>query len=226
MVSKSQLIRFEALIARLWEKGRINAPIHLSGGSEDAVIEVFKNIKPTDYVFSTHRNHYHALLHGLSPRKILREILGREDGLCKGRARSMCLIDHSRHFYSSAIVGGMCAPAVGVAWALKQKGQRVECSIEANGDLVALTDSYYDHVWCFIGDGCMDTGHFYEAYRYAVCQDLPITFVCENNDRSTCTSIKERWGSDESVLVRSNKLIEYRYEAQWPHVSTGKYVQF
>ena len=62
-------------------------------------------LKPDDYVFSTHRNTYHALLHGVDPVSLLDEILGKPEGRCMGRAHSMGFIDHSRHFYSSAKIG-------------------------------------------------------------------------------------------------------------------------
>jgi len=56
------LIDFENLIVKHWEEGKIRGPIHLSNGNEEQLIEVFKRIKTTDWVFSTWRSHYHALL--------------------------------------------------------------------------------------------------------------------------------------------------------------------
>src|SRR5437773_7373114 len=66
---------FERGIADDFEAGKIHAPIHLSGGNEDQLIEIFQEIKRGDWVFSTYRNHYHALLHGIPPAKIRSEIL-------------------------------------------------------------------------------------------------------------------------------------------------------
>ena len=59
------LINFEKDIKQIYEKGSIKAPIHLSGNNEKQLIEIFKKINSQDWVFSTWRNHYHALLHGL-----------------------------------------------------------------------------------------------------------------------------------------------------------------
>ena len=208
MLDKSELIEFEEKVARLWEEGKINAPIHLSGGNEDQLIEIFKGIEESDYVMCGHRNHYHALLHGVDPDSLLDEILGKSEGRCLGRARSMGFIDHSRHFYSSAIVGGMCAPSVGVAWALKERfsGQ---------------------HVWCFVGDGALDGGHFWEALQYAEGYDLPIKFVIEDNNRATCTTYPQRYGKKGPLVVLpDSRVMVYKYEPTWPHVGTGKYVQF
>jgi TPP-dependent pyruvate/acetoin dehydrogenase alpha subunit len=66
-LTKRDLIQFEEHIVSLWENGKIKAPVHLSHGNEDELIEVFSRIDTNDYVFSTWRSHYHALLHGLTP---------------------------------------------------------------------------------------------------------------------------------------------------------------
>jgi pyruvate dehydrogenase E1 component alpha subunit len=58
---KAGLKQFERKMADHWESGRVRGPIHLSGGNEDELIEIFKYIKKTDWVFSTWRSHYHAL---------------------------------------------------------------------------------------------------------------------------------------------------------------------
>lgn len=185
-MTKQELIDFEAKVAQLWESGKINAPMHLSGGNEDQLIEIFKEIKPHDYVFSTHRNHYHALLHGVPADALLAEILGQPGSWCGGRARSMGFIDRSRNFYSSAIVGGCCAVAVGVAWALQRQ--------KREDPLGADEHAQQRHVWCFVGDGAVDGGHFWEALQYAEGQNLPITFVVEDNNRATCTNLAQRMG--------------------------------
>ena len=66
-ITKEKLIKFEEDIKRIYETGKIKAPIHLSGNNEESLIKIFKKIKKKDWVFSTWRNHYHALLHGISP---------------------------------------------------------------------------------------------------------------------------------------------------------------
>ena len=204
----NDLKRFEAQLCRKWEAGKIRCPLHLSGGNEVMLINMFKDIKRDDYVFSTHRNHYHYLLHGGSWRKLYREIRRNQYGVCKGQSGSMYTIDREKNFFASAIVGGVCAIAVGVGWALKQKAAS-------------------QHVWVFVGDGCEDTGHMYEAVRYAEGWELPVTFIIEDNDRSTCTTKRERWGDKDMRLLRfSRKVKGYMYKASWPHVGSGKYVAF
>lgn len=208
---KQKLVRFEERIRKLWEKGKIKCPIHLSGGNEYALIDIFKDVRKGDYVLSTHRNHYHYLLHGGNPRTLLREILRKEDALCRGRSGSMCTTDHSLRFYSSAIVGGICAIAVGLGYSLRAQGST-------------------NRVWAFVGDGCVDTGHFLESLRYVEGHNLPVTFIIEDNDRSTCTTVSDRWGKRYGIVfgnLRCSPHVKYyEYKPKYPHVGSGKYIAF
>lgn len=167
-MTKDDLIRFEKEVADRFERGEIHGPIHLSGGNEDQLIEIFQEIKPTDWVFSTWRSHYHALLHNIPEEKVMAEIM---------TGRSMNLIFPEYNFFTSAIVGGILPIAVGVAYALKQQGKP-------------------DKVWCFIGDMTATTGIFHETHWYARCQNLLIEFVIEDNDFSTNSPTMEVWGKD------------------------------
>jgi len=159
------LIDFENLIVKHWEDGKIRGPIHLSNGNEEQLIEVFKRIKTTDWVFSTWRSHYHGLLKGISE-------IWMEDEILKGKSITLCKIDE--HFYSSAIVGGTLSIALGVAMGIKQKGSN-------------------EKVWCFIGDMSFESGIFYEVHKYARNFDLPLYFVVEDNGVSTYTPTEATW---------------------------------
>lgn len=202
-MTKNELIEFEAALAKEWEAGKIRVPVHFCGGNEDQLIEIFKEVREDDWVISTHRNHYHALLHGVSPDKLLDSIRG------AGKGGSMVHISNDPPFISTGIVAGGCGLAIGLAWALKEVGKDRK-------------------VWCFVGDGATDEGHWYEAVRYAVGWDLPVIFVVEDNNRATCTSNEERWGTSEceDVTYGCKKIRYYRYAPTYPHVGTGKYVQF
>jgi pyruvate dehydrogenase E1 component alpha subunit len=73
--NQSELILFEENIAKLYEKKKIKGPIHLSGNNELQLIKIFKKIKENDWVFSSWRSHYHALLKGLSAGFITKEVI-------------------------------------------------------------------------------------------------------------------------------------------------------
>jgi len=101
-----ELIAFEVDIASLFEQAKIPSPVHLSKGNEYELITIFRDIKPTDWVFSNHRSHYHALLKGIPPEWLKAEILAN---------RSITINNAEYNFFSSAIVGGILPIAVGVA---------------------------------------------------------------------------------------------------------------
>ena len=187
--TKEELIAFEDRIGDLYMDNQLPFLFHLSGGNEEQLIDIFKDIKEGDYVISNHRNHYHALLHGIPPDVV-------EDRIKNGR--SMFIYDRKRNFFVSAIIGGTPAIAAGVAWALKRKGSTQK-------------------VWCFVGDGTEDNGHLSEAVRYVEGFDLPCKFIIESNDRSCEASNQDRWGKTAHPEYNSDHVIKYHYEPTYPH---------
>jgi len=187
--TEEELIAFEDRIGDLYLDNKLPFLFHLSGGNETQLIEIFKDIKEGDYVISNHRNHYHALLHGVPPEDV-------EDRILNGR--SMFIYDRQRNFFLSAIIGGTPAIAAGIAWALKRKGSSQK-------------------VWCFVGDGTEDNGHLAEAIRYVDGWDLPCTFVIESNDRSCEASNSDRWGKTAHPEWNSPSVIRYTYNCTYPH---------
>jgi len=163
--TEQDLISFEELIVSHWENTKIRGPIHLSHGNETQLIEIFKRIETSDWVFSTWRSHYHALLKGVDPDYVENEILA-------GKSITICNADEK--FYSSAIVGGTLSIALGVAAGLKR-------------------DNSSEKVWCFIGDMSFESGIFYEIHKYARNFDLPLYFVVEDNGVSTYTPTEATW---------------------------------
>lgn len=158
---------FSRRVYEAFEQGKIHGPIHLSGGNEAQVIEIFRRINKDDWVFSTYRNHYHALLHGIPEDWLMNEILA-------GRSMNIYSLEH--RFFTSAIVGGCIPIAVGVAAALKRLDSK-------------------RMVWCFIGDMTATTGIYNESLRFAEGHGLPVCFVIEDNDLSCNTPTREVWGS-------------------------------
>jgi len=202
-VTAQELEWFETRVKEAFKAGEINCPIHLAGGNEEILIRIFEEVNPDDYVFSTHRNHFHYLLKGGDPEKLFDEIKGLPTGVCGGKGRSMHVYDHSIRFYTSAILGGTCAIAVGVAVGIKRDGGK-------------------EKVFCFIGDGAEDEGVVSEAIAYASAKNLPIIFVVEDNNLSVETTKQQRWGC---CIPRFHpKVYRYQYERKYPHVGIGEHV--
>ena len=194
--TEQDLLDFELKIIESWEGGKIRGPVHLSNGNESQLIEIFKRINTTDWVFSTWRSHYHALLKGIDPTWVEQTIL---DG------KSITICNEKEKFYSSAIVGGTLSIALGTALSIKRDG----------GD---------DKVWVFVGDMSFESGLFYETHKYARNLDLPLYFVVEDNGVSTYTPTIETWGGKQREIPED--VIYYQYESKYPHYGTGKWVVF
>lgn len=169
-MTADDLIAFEKRVIDAFINKKVKGPVHLSGGNEEALIEIFKEIHHEDWVFSTYRNHYHALLHGVSEEWLWTEIL---------EGRSMNIFSAEHRFVTSAIVGGCLSIAVGVAAALKRQGSERK-------------------VWVFAGDMAATTGAFHEATQYAMRQGLPIRFIIEDNGMSCNSPTAETWGPHHS----------------------------
>ena len=194
--SEQDLIDFEDDIISHWENGEIRGPIHLSNGNEKELIKIFSKVGIDDYVFSTWRSHYHALLHGVEPSVLKQKIL---DG------KSITIVDKDSKFYSSAIVTGTLPIALGVAKSIKYNG----------GD---------EKVWVFLGDMAFESGIFYEVHKYARNYDLPLYFVVEDNGVSTNTPTSATWNGIQREIPQD--VIYYKYESKYPHYGTGKWVVF
>ena len=106
----SDLINFEEKIAGLFNEGKIPFPIHLSNGNEESIIDIFRSIKSSDWIFSSWRSHYHCLLKGVPEAEL-------ENAILEGRSIALNFPDY--RIYSSAIVTGQIPQAVGVAMAIK-----------------------------------------------------------------------------------------------------------
>lgn len=191
---------FESKIANIFNNGEVRAPVHLSDGNEEPLIELFKEIKSEDWVFCSWRSHYQCLLKGVNPDELESEIRA-------GRSIALCFPE--KNIYSSAIVGGQISLAVGTAMSLSRT------------DLTS-------HVWCFMGDMTSETGIAQTAIRYAEKYNLPITFVIEDNQISVLTETRKVWNTETLRFEERNSsnIRSYKYKSKYPHAGAGVRVQF
>jgi len=154
---------FEQRVAREFRTGEIPGFVHMYVGEEAVAAGVCANLDDGDYVTSTHRGHGHCIAKGCDLRRMMAEIYGREDGLCKGRGGSMHIADFSRGMLgANAIVGGGIALATGAGLASSVRGS----------DQVAVA---------FFGDGAANQGVLHESLNLAAIWKLPVIYACENN---------------------------------------------
>ena len=179
-MTRDELIAFELDIAEEFNASKIRAPIHLDGGNEDQLIDIFKDVAQGDWICGSWRMHYKCLLKGVPPEKLKAAIMA-------GSSITLTFPEHK--VISSAIVGGIIPIALGLAWAEKRK-----------------TNPH--QVWCFIGDMTSWTGAFHEALQYSSGHDLPLNFVVEDNNKSVCTDTGAVWGPHRAKS-KSVRYFEY-----------------
>jgi pyruvate dehydrogenase E1 component alpha subunit len=199
--NKNELIQFEDEVATLFNAGKIRAPIHLYGGNEEQMIEIFQHINNEDWVFCSWRSHYQCLLKGVPKDELLGDIVN-------GKSISLCF--PLNKIYSSAIVGGILPIAVGVAMSIKRNGKK-------------------EKVYCFIGDMTSETGIAHEAIKYSKNFNLPIHFIIEDNSKSVCTDTRFAWNQNHLTYensINDSFITYYKYSNKYPHAGAGKRIQF
>ena len=163
--------RLEEKCAELYQQGKIGGFLHLYIGQEATGVGAISARQPQDNVITAYRDHGIAVACGMEPKVALAEMLGKLTGCCKGKGGSMHLADKNLRFWGGhAIVGAHIALSTGIALANKYRHE----------DTVTL---------CFFGDGATNIGYFHEALNLAAVWDLPIVFICENNQYGMGTSI-------------------------------------
>jgi pyruvate dehydrogenase E1 component alpha subunit len=199
-MTPEELILFETEIAELFNAAKIRAPVHLYYGNEKEMIEIFRDVKPEDWVFCSWRSHYQCLLKGVPPEEVKAEIVA-------GRSISLCFPKY--RVLSSAIVTGVLPIAVGTALGIKRRGEK-------------------GRVHCFAGEMTAETGVFHECLKYSTNHDLPIRFIVEDNGKSVCTDTRETWNQPVLSFEKNRHplVVYYKYQTKYPHAGAGVRVQF
>jgi TPP-dependent pyruvate/acetoin dehydrogenase alpha subunit len=147
----------------LFLQNLVKGTSHLSLGQEAVAAGFAAAMQPGDLSFCTYRGHAHTLARGVPIEQVLGELMGRDNGLMRGKGGSMHLTSAEHGVMGSyAIIGAHLPIACGAAWRAQYKGAK-------------------DVSVCFFGDGTTNIGAFHEALNFAAVWKLPVVFVCENN---------------------------------------------
>ena len=160
---------FEETAADLFMKGQLPGFLHLYIGEEAVAAGVMAHLTPQDMITSTHRGHGHVVAKGARLDMMFAELFAKKTGYCHGKGGSMHIADLDLGILgANGIVGSGVPIATGAGLALKMKGS----------DRVTV---------CFFGDGASNTGAFYEGVNLASVWNLPVVFICENNQYAEST---------------------------------------
>ncbi|MBX5448966.1 thiamine pyrophosphate-dependent dehydrogenase E1 component subunit alpha [Thermogemmatispora sp.] len=175
---------FEEKVDELFMRGEVHGTTHLSIGEEATAAAALQALRPDDYITSTHRGHGHCISKGADLKLMMAELLGKETGYCRGRGGSMHIADvASGNLGANGVVGGGIPIATGVGLSIKMQGL----------DRVCL---------CFFGDGAANEGTFHESLNLAAIWDLPVIFLCENNQYGMSMSVRRAMRC-ETIAQRS-----------------------
>jgi pyruvate dehydrogenase E1 component alpha subunit len=182
----------EEKIAKVYPTDVIKSPVHLSIGQEAISVGICDVLRDKDIVFGTYRGHALYIAKGGNLNSMIAELYGKEDGCCKGKGGSMHLLDSSVNMMvTSAIVATSIPQAVGYAMSIKYNAS----------DKVVV---------CFFGDGATNEGAFHESINFASLNQLPILFVCENNDYAIHSTVQSRSAQTEIYkIAKANRIDSY-----------------
>jgi pyruvate dehydrogenase E1 component alpha subunit len=166
------LIRLvEEAAAQLYQQGKIGGFLHLYIGQEAVSTGLISVRKPQDRVITAYRDHGVAINCGIPATAVVAELLGKATGISKGKGGSMHMADVSKNFWGGhAIVGAHLPIAAGLAL----------------GDLYRKQDGV---TICMFGDGATNIGYFHEAVNLSKVWNLPVVWVCENNQYGMGTAV-------------------------------------
>lgn len=172
----TQMVRiraFEDQANHLYLSAKMPGLTHMYSGQEAVAVGFCEALTPDDKITSTHRGHGHCVAKGAAFKEMFCELLGKEEGYCRGKGGSMHIADQSNgNLGANAIVGGSMGIATGAALSAKR----------LNKDDVTV---------CFFGDGATAQGLWYEVMNMAALWALPIIYACENNGYSEYTRTDE-----------------------------------
>jgi len=158
------LRRFEEKTGQQYQMKKFSGFCHLYIGQEAVAVGTLAALEyAKDYIFTTYRDHAHALLLGLSCRDVMAELFMKETGCSKGKGGSMHMFNGKTRFLGgNGIVGGHTPLAIGAAFASKYRKE---------GAIAVV----------YMGDAAVNQGTFHESLNMAGLWKLPIVFIAENN---------------------------------------------
>ncbi len=186
--------RMETSAANLYKEKAIRGFCHLYSGQEAVCVGMNAALRPQDTVITSYRAHGFTYVMGQSVLSILAELTGRQSGVVRGKGGSMHM--YARNFYGgNGIVGAQVPLGAGIGFAHKYSGDGGVC-------------------FALYGDGAAQQGQVYEAYNMAKLWNIPVVFICENNQYGMGTS-QDRAAASTTFYTRGDYV---------PGIQVGKFL--
>lgn len=192
LLKKMILIRrFEELAAQMYGLQKIGGFCHLYIGQEATGVGAAEAVDlSTDYIYTAYRDHGLAIACGMDINSLMAELFGKATGCSKGKGGSMHFFDKSKHFMGgNGIVGAHIPLAAGSALAIRNS--------KSNGVVL-----------CFFGDGAIHQGTFHESLNMAKIWNLPVLYICENNQYGMGTDFRRVSAVEDFTIMGASYGIE------------------
>jgi pyruvate dehydrogenase E1 component alpha subunit len=177
--------RFEQTALKFYNQGKMGGFLHLYIGQESIAVGTISLLGDNDHVITAYRDHGHALACGMGMNECMAELYGKATGSSKGKGGSMHFFAPDKNYWGGhGIVGGQTPLGLGLAYGIKYKG------------LIGAA-------LCFLGDGAVNQGCFYECLNMASLFDLPVIYIIENNKYSMGTSVNRSSVVDKCLAQRA-----------------------
>ena len=194
-----QMVRirtFEDNANQLYLSGKMPGLTHMYSGEEGVAVGICEALETTDRITSTHRGHGHCIAKGAEFKQMFCELLGKEEGYCRGKGGSMHIADQDNgNLGANAIVGGSAGIATGAALSAKRLGTK------------AVTV-------CFFGDGALGQGLLYEVMNMAALWKLPVIYACENNLYGEYTHVSEMAAGELTARAKAFGIEAFEVDGQ------------
>ncbi|MBX2940037.1 MAG: pyruvate dehydrogenase (acetyl-transferring) E1 component subunit alpha, partial [Ferruginibacter sp.] len=175
------LRRFEEKAGQLYGMQKIRGFCHLYIGQEAVAAGCMTATPPEDIFITAYRDHGLAIAKGVTPQSCMAELYGKATGCSKGKGGSMHFFGVKERFFGGhGIVGAQIGTGAGLAFAEQYKGTK-------------------NVVLCFFGDGAARQGMLHETFNMAMLWNLPVIFICENNNYAMGTSV-ERTSKTKDIV--------------------------
>jgi len=194
-----QMVRirtFEDNANQLYLSAKMPGLTHLYSGEEGVAVGICEALESTDHITSTHRGHGHCIAKGAEFKRMFCELLGKEEGYCRGKGGSMHIADQDHgNLGANAIVGGSAGIATGAAFTARRLGNK---SVTV----------------CFFGDGALGQGLLYEVMNMAALWKLPVIYACENNQYGEYTHHSETAAGELTARAKAFGIETFEVDGQ------------
>src|SRR6187397_3721663 len=175
-----KLIRaFDERLSTLVKQGKVRSGVYTGIGQEAIIVGTCFGLRKEDYICPLHRDLGAFLMKGVEPRVMMSQMLAKVTGLSKGKDSALHSgVSELGIFGNTSMLGANLPVAAGLALTFKM-------------------EKLDNVVIAYFGEGASNTGDFHEALNFAGVQQLPIVFVCENNQYAYSVPLEKSMAIDD-----------------------------